>query len=110
MGTQGPDYVLICKPMSILDMALVSKVMTVAHIEILSYGISLCTRQHGSKLYPIAPSGTQVGNSKSVPANFRPESRDIYIYIPRGSNVVPFWLWPLFFLGVIIYYPKGNYF
>ena len=26
--------------------------------------------------------------------------------IPRGSNVVPFWLRPIFFLGVIIYYPK----
>ena len=23
--------------------------------------------------------------------------------IPRDSNVVPFWLWLLFFLGVIIY-------
>ena len=29
--------------------------------------------------------------------------------LPRGSNVVPFWLRHLFSLGVIIYYPKRNY-
>ena len=29
--------------------------------------------------------------------------------LPRGSNVVPFSLWPIFFLGIIIYYPKRNY-
>ena len=31
------------------------------------------------------------------------------MYVPRGSNVVPFWLWPIFFLGIIINYPKRNY-
>ena len=30
--------------------------------------------------------------------------------IPKGSNVVPFWLGPIFLLGIIIYYPKRNYF
>ena len=30
-------------------------------------------------------------------------------YIPRGSNVVPFWLWPIFFLGITIYCSKKNY-
>ena len=30
-------------------------------------------------------------------------------FLPRGSNVVPFWLWPIFFLGIIIYCPKKNY-
>ena len=29
-----------------------------------------------------------------------------YVDIPRGSNVVPFWLWPVFFLGIVIYVAK----
>ena len=29
--------------------------------------------------------------------------------LPKGSNVVPFGLWPIFFLGIIIYCPKRNY-
>ena len=27
--------------------------------------------------------------------------------LPRGSNVAPFWLWPIFGLKIIVYYPKG---
>ena len=30
--------------------------------------------------------------------------------IPRGSNVVPFWLWLLFFLRIMIYCPEGTTF
>ena len=36
----------------------------------------------------------------------------MYIYwidIPKGSNVVPLGLGPIFFLGIIIYCPKRNY-
>ena len=32
---------------------------------------------------------------------------------PRGvcsSNVVPFWLWPIFFLGTVIYFGYGLFF
>ena len=34
----------------------------------------------------------------------------VYIYIPRSSNVVPFWLLIIFGLGIIIYCPKGTTF
>ena len=29
--------------------------------------------------------------------------------MPKKSNVVPFWLWPIFFLQILIYCPKKNY-
>ena len=32
------------------------------------------------------------------------------VWVPRGSKVVSFWLCPIFFLGVITYSPKRNYF
>ena len=31
------------------------------------------------------------------------------LLLPRGSNVVPFWLWPNFGLEIIIYYPTRSY-
>ena len=29
--------------------------------------------------------------------------------LPGGSNVIPFWLWPICCSGIIIYYQKRNY-
>ena len=34
----------------------------------------------------------------------------VRLSLPKGSNVVPFWLGPILLLGMIIYYPKRNYF